>query len=336
MKYLFFDIECCDGNHICSFGYVIVNNNFEILEKKDLVMNPEKRFKLGRDAFNPRIHLAYNESTFWKQKTFRYFYDKIKELLTAEDTILLGHSIRADLQYLKIACEIYDLQILDLKVYDTQNFYYQLNNKCPSRSLDNIVKDLGIDISNLFEHKSDDDAYMSMLVTKEICKRLNCSIDELLELCDKSLIDSDKKVEKSERAQKRQFSKKLKAIAEKYPERNSWKSICLSDSIKENNINGRFNLIRTIFNNGYNYTCKASICDYFVTGQSYGERDLSCDNHIENGDRQIIKITLKDLSKMLGVEVNEFGEIEQKKKEENNQPTAFQIAYKKALEKKNN
>ena len=39
---------------------------------------------------------------------------------------------------------------------------------------------------------------------------------------------------------------------------------------------------------------------------------------------------------MLGVEVNEFGEIEQKKKEENNQPTAFQIAYKKALEKKNN
>ena len=78
MKYLFFDIECCDGNHMCSFGYVIVNNNFEILEKKDLVMNPEKRFKLGRDAFNPRIHLAYNESTFRKQKTFRYFYDKIK------------------------------------------------------------------------------------------------------------------------------------------------------------------------------------------------------------------------------------------------------------------
>ena len=336
MKYLFFDIECCDGNHICSFGYVIVNNNFEILEKKDLVMNPEKEFRLGRDAFNPRIHLAYNESTFRKQKTFRYFYDTIKNLMTSNDIVLLGHSITADLQYLKIACERYNLPILYLKVYDTQNFYYQLNNKYSSRSLDNIIKDLGIDISNLFEHKSDDDAYMSMLVTKEICKRLNCSIDEILELCDKSLIDSDKKVEKSERAQKRQFSKKLKAIAEKYPERNSWKSICLSDSIKENNINGRFNLIKTIFDNGYNYTCKASICYYFVTGQSYGERDLSCDNHIENSDRQITKITLKDLSKMLGVEVNEFGEIEQKKEEENNQPTAFQIAYKKALEKKNN
>ena len=30
MKYSFFDIECCDGNHICSFGYVIVNKNFKI------------------------------------------------------------------------------------------------------------------------------------------------------------------------------------------------------------------------------------------------------------------------------------------------------------------
>ena len=102
-------------------------------------MNPEKGFKLGRDGFNPRIHLAYNESTFRKQKSFKYFYDKIKELLTAKDTILLGHSIKSDLQYLRIACERYNLPILDLKVYDTQNFYYQLNNKSSSRSLDNII-----------------------------------------------------------------------------------------------------------------------------------------------------------------------------------------------------
>ena len=333
MKYLFFDIECCDGNHMCSFGYVIVNSNFEILEKKDLVMNPEKEFKLGRDAFNPRIHLAYNEGTFRKQKSFKYFYNVIKNLLTSKEVVLLGHSIISDLKYLKIACKRYNLPILDLKVYDTQNFYYQFNKKYSSRSLDNIIKDLEINVYGLFKHKSDDDAYMSMLVTKEICKRLNCSINELLEICDKSLIETNKKIEKSEKAKKRYFSKKLKAIAEKYPKRDSWKSICLSDSIKENNIKGRFTLIRTIFDNGYNYTCKASICDYFVTGQEYGERDLSCEHNIENGSRKITKITLKDLSKMLGVEINDFGEIKEKGTEENNQPTAFEIAYKKALGK---
>ena len=50
MKYLFFDIECWDGNHICSFGYVIINSDFEILEKRDLVINPEKVFKLRGDV----------------------------------------------------------------------------------------------------------------------------------------------------------------------------------------------------------------------------------------------------------------------------------------------
>ena len=50
MEYLFFDIECCDGNHICSFGYVIINSDFEILEKRDLVINPEKVFKLRGDV----------------------------------------------------------------------------------------------------------------------------------------------------------------------------------------------------------------------------------------------------------------------------------------------
>ena len=50
MKYLFFDIECCDGNHMCSFGYVIINSDFEILEKRDLVINPEKVFKPRRDV----------------------------------------------------------------------------------------------------------------------------------------------------------------------------------------------------------------------------------------------------------------------------------------------
>lgn len=28
MRYLAFDIECCDGKHICEFGYVITKDKF--------------------------------------------------------------------------------------------------------------------------------------------------------------------------------------------------------------------------------------------------------------------------------------------------------------------
>lgn len=33
MNYLFFDIECCDGAHICEFGYVLTNDKFEVLDR---------------------------------------------------------------------------------------------------------------------------------------------------------------------------------------------------------------------------------------------------------------------------------------------------------------
>ena len=46
MRYLIFDIECCDGRHICEFGYVITNEKFEVLDKQVITINPEKKFNL--------------------------------------------------------------------------------------------------------------------------------------------------------------------------------------------------------------------------------------------------------------------------------------------------
>lgn len=46
MRYLIFDIECCDGKHICEFGYVIADENFEIQEKTTLLIDPEHPFDL--------------------------------------------------------------------------------------------------------------------------------------------------------------------------------------------------------------------------------------------------------------------------------------------------
>lgn len=332
MNYLYFDIECCDGNHICSFGYVITDENFNILEKKDIVINPQWRFKLGRDGFDPRINLAYTESTFQKQKTFKYYYEDIKDLLTRSNQILLGHSITADIQYLKIACERYGCDNIDLEIYDTQDFYYQLNEKYKTRSLDNIVNDLGIDISNLQEHKSCDDAEISMLVAKEICDKLSITLSDLLELCDKSKRNGDKR-ELGEKALKRKFSRDLKNIAEKYPNRFSRKAICISDTIKETDYELRIALIKEIFKNGYNYICKASECDYFVHNNEYGERDLSCDHNIEDNHKDIKKITIEELSKMLKIEINENGEYI--KHDENNcKDTAINAALIESLKKK--
>ena len=39
MKYLSFDIECCDGQHICEFGYVIIDEKFYVLERDCITIN---------------------------------------------------------------------------------------------------------------------------------------------------------------------------------------------------------------------------------------------------------------------------------------------------------
>lgn len=176
MEYLYFDIECCDGNTMCSLGYVIVDNMFNIKEKEDILINPEKKFKLARAGFDARIKLSYPEEEFLKHPNFEGRYNTIKEILTQKDRIILGHSVGDDLKYIFIACKHYHKSQIKIKAYDTQYIY----NKNKRTSLIKIMEDLKIDISNLKEHKSCDDAEMTMLCIKEICKKENCTIDELL------------------------------------------------------------------------------------------------------------------------------------------------------------
>ena len=107
MRYLFFDIECCDGKNICEFGYVITDNKFNILEKKDIIINPENKFNLTGRSNSKDLHLCYPESIYYKSNKFPYFYEKIKKLIEYPDQLIVGHAISNDAKYLKIACQRY-------------------------------------------------------------------------------------------------------------------------------------------------------------------------------------------------------------------------------------
>ena len=183
MDFLFFDIECCDGNHMCSFGYVIADNKFNILDKKDIIMNPDANFKLGRTGFNPSIELAYREEGFKKQPTFSEFYTTIKELLMSSDRIILGHSVSSDIKYLQTACQRYKKKPLEITAYDTQKIFEWFKGEDRRYSLKDIIKDLCIDISNIKQHKSDDDAFLTMFVAKEICYKQKTELIELIRRC---------------------------------------------------------------------------------------------------------------------------------------------------------
>ncbi len=70
MNYLFFDIECsnCFGGHgkICSLGYVLADSRFNVLEQKDILVNPKSKFYLRRGN-GEGIELGYPEEEFFKE-----------------------------------------------------------------------------------------------------------------------------------------------------------------------------------------------------------------------------------------------------------------------------
>ena len=180
-KYLFFDIECSNGHNICSFGYAIISENLRVIEKKDLIINPETKFVLSAKGKRPKLQLAYPEEYFFKQDSFPAFYNEIKRLLSEEGYILLGHSIQSDFHFIKYACDRYNLPFFDMEGFDTQKIYQRQYNTEHVESLEKIMEHLELDESHITYHRSCDDALASFYVARGICDRENISLDQLLE-----------------------------------------------------------------------------------------------------------------------------------------------------------
>ena len=185
MNYLFFDIECanCDSGNgkICSFGYVLTDESFNIKEYQDLIINPKAKFKLRGYGNKSYIQLAYSEETFLASPPFAYYYEKIKQLLNMEDTLIFGYAPENDASFLRSEFERFNLTEIDFKFHDVQRLFKatvetENNNLC---SLSAACEMLEIDTA-FITHKSCDDAFATMLVLKELSTRTGKDVATLV------------------------------------------------------------------------------------------------------------------------------------------------------------
>ena len=178
MKYLFFDIECADGGKatICSFGYVIADEDFKILRREDIVINPQGKFYLTGRAGRPDVHLAYPEATFKRAPTFDKFYNKIKALVESKEYYVIGHSIGDDVTYLNKACARYKLEPFSFEYFDTQRMYRELTRDKKSISLENALAAFEIDEKFRY-HQSVEDARATMFLLKALFEKANTSFE---------------------------------------------------------------------------------------------------------------------------------------------------------------
>ena len=198
-KYLFFDIESIDrkSRYTCTFGYVLTDEKFNIIDKDDILINPDV---IEYDWYVLKNMFYYTKEDAIDSPTFAGVFDRINALVDNDDIVVMGYAIANDLDYLRNDYDRLCLDISRLYGYDIQLFYKHLNQQINGMKLFSLAKSLGIDVTNYIEHKSDDDAAVSMLIAKYYCENMNITIDEFIDKYDILVKPSIRKVKQTKQA----------------------------------------------------------------------------------------------------------------------------------------
>ena len=264
MKYLVFDIECCDGQHICEFGYVLIDDNFNVLERDCITINPEHKFKLTGREHESDITLAFPEEIYFNSPTFDYYYERIKNLLTLKDCQIIGFSLKNDAGFLATAYEIYNKEPIPFTYIDVQKLYQGYVKSKNRVSVESIVKEL--EITDVQLHKSDDDSWAIVralqVISKTISmlkKRNNNYQAEKAKEHNLSLLEKvNSGNEKAQREFLKNFIKKVKLSGNPKDDVFFGKSVCISSVFQYECFNEFLALIERIYSYGATYTGKAS------------------------------------------------------------------------------
>ena len=184
MRYLFFDLEFAsqkDGtSKICEFGYVMTDEKFNLLDKNNLIINPNI-YRYEWDYRVLRTILTRRMSEYEESETFEKYYEKICELIKSSDYVL-GHTIDSDTKALNEDCQRYDLPSIDFNFYDIRLFYRAFKSIKKDVSVTNIMADLNVQ-GDEHEHDAEADAYNTMLDLKAMLDELDMSLEDLIKLC---------------------------------------------------------------------------------------------------------------------------------------------------------
>ena len=284
MKLVFFDIECAGVRKtyakICAFGYVVCDENFNILEKEDLLINPLGRFELTDRKGEKGIVLPYEYGVFKKQPSFPKVYNRIKKLLEDNDTRVLGHAVMNDVKYLNLETKRFKLPSFRFSFADSQLIFMSLKNDFSHQfGLEHIAEDLGVEFT---PHRAVDDAYATMRIVEAMCRAHGCGFDELCSLLGFTYgkienyvvtrpqskgfktYKKERKEEKAARSNARiAFYNNLSRKRFKRGGKLQGKRYCFSRAIEDNTAKS-IPLVDKIYAEGGKYTQHVEECDIYI------------------------------------------------------------------------
>lgn len=292
MKYLFFDIECAgvfkNVAKICAFGYCLVDEKFNILEKEDLLINPKGNFHLTDRKGMRGLVLPYEYDKFKNYPTFPETVDKIRALLEDEDTLVAGHATMNDVKYLNLETNRFSLPSFKFRFADTQFLYMnKIGDFSRQFALGTIAQDLGVEFT---PHRAVDDAYATMKIAEAICKETGVGLVELIQKYEVELgkienyeieqmtsaahkkhqadVLKRKELREQKRAEVHRFIDRERRNRNKNGELKG-KRFCFSHAFEEN-VDEAKRLVKKAFALGCYYSYKAEECEYYIAYEGEG------------------------------------------------------------------
>lgn len=175
MEFLSIDLEACNRyvkGSVFSIGVVCADESFNVLYKKDIIINPHCKFCTN---FRKPIEFSVKKEDVLDAPSLSDIYDELKELFSG-DKVIMAHSANNDMFMLNEACKRAKLPPLEFRYICTQMIYSAVFDVMNGIGLDKAVEDLHIDFKH---HKADDDAEMALWVLKSCLDYVGVSYKEL-------------------------------------------------------------------------------------------------------------------------------------------------------------
>ena len=320
MEYISFDIECCDGKHICEFGYVRVDEEFRVAEKECLLINPEHRITLSNRRSVGDMKLAFPDKEYYAAPTFARRYEHIRRLLTDPNVTILGFSLQNDVGFLRTACDEYGLPHIPFKYVDFQKLYRAYTKAKQDASVGAFAQELGIE--DIRFHKSDDDAFAVVLGLKKIAEIEGLTLPQTLEELDrrkkefarevarekaqnrlKKILDGNKK---TQNAYLKNYAQKLKRNKAAQKEIFAGKWVCIGSSYQKEQFASFVGLLGKLAENGANYTPRTSGCQIFITFDTADDARYNSAQICAKNGKKILFLTMEEALNSLGTTEEEL------------------------------
>lgn len=294
-SFVFFDCECANTfegvGKICSLGYVICDDDLNIIESEDVVMNPECDFDWYLLSGKGECKLAYSKDYFRIKPNYESYYKDIKKLFTTGNRYIAGFAVSNDVGFVNDACERYELPYIQFRAFDLERYLERKYEK--KQKLVEWAEEFGVNVAKYQSHKSEDDAIMTMLCLKAECMRTGQSVEEILTSREgKECFVSNEQIleQAAERAYRREMTEKIKRLYGKKSPMPHFRTVTGErfelDSKILRDVDYAFELVKKIYDNG-------GITGEHLTGNGYAVfKGMPVPEHVKKIEKRGLKIML--------------------------------------------